>query len=110
MSITHPFVMEELYKEISKMNVQVIFIEVPLLFEGGFEKTFDKIIDVYSSPAIRDNILKNKGISYEDFIQRSNSQINIEEKRKKADFMVYNDGTKKDLLFKVKELLKMMEV
>lgn len=109
MDATHKYVMEALYKKIEKDNSSLIFVEAPLLFEGKLEKTFDKVIDVYESEEVLSQILKNKGFSFEEYQKRIKSQLSKEEKRQKADYIVYNDGTQKDLFVKIKDLLKDME-
>ncbi|MDE6677392.1 MAG: dephospho-CoA kinase, partial [Clostridia bacterium] len=41
-SISHPLIMQRLFAEMEKQPVS--FAEVPLLFEGGFEGSFDAVI------------------------------------------------------------------
>ena len=45
-SIAHPFIMNELKRQIDTQN-GLVFAEVPLLFECGYENLFHKIIVVY---------------------------------------------------------------
>ena len=110
MKITHKYVLEELFTRIEKDLNDIIFVEAPLLFEGNLEKSFDKIITVFESENVLNNILKSKGFTMEDYEKRINSQISKEIKRQKADYIVYNDGTNTDLIPKVKSLLKELEV
>ena len=45
-SIAHRRIMSELYRRMDVASENVVFAEVPLLFEGGYEKAFDKVIVV----------------------------------------------------------------
>jgi len=71
---------------------------VPLLFETGLEKIFDKVI-VVSCPL---NIL-NKRITKRDKIPKAEgklrikSQMDIRNKKRKADYLIINSKTKINL-------------
>ena len=43
-SVSHPLIMECLLKKMEKVNSDLVFAEVPLLFEGHFENLFDKVL------------------------------------------------------------------
>ena len=109
MNATHKYVMQELYSRLKTDDSKMVFVEAPLLYEGKLEKTFDKVIDVYESDEVLDKILKSKGFSMEEYLKRAKSQLPKEEKRQKADYIVYNYDTKEDLFFKIKNLLKELE-
>ena len=108
--ITHKYVIKELYNRIQKENVVVAFIEVPLLFEGGFERSFDKIICVNESDEVLDLLLKNKGYKKEDYLIRNASQLDKNEKIKRSDYVINNDSDLKNLEKQVNVLLEKLEV
>ncbi|MDE6867915.1 MAG: dephospho-CoA kinase [Clostridia bacterium] len=65
--LTHPEIMRKALKQMSGEGAY--FCEVPLLFEGGYEKYFDKVIVVLrdkdervNSVAKRDNIAANEAL------------------------------------------------
>jgi dephospho-CoA kinase len=93
--ILHPLVFEKIHLFLSKSKCQdkIIIIEVPLLFEGGYENFFDKIITVFSQEEKALNRLKKKGIKPLDAVQRLKSQLPIEEKIRRADFIIDNNMT-----------------
>lgn len=108
--ITHKYVMKTLFKEIEREQINIAFIEAPLLFEGKFEKCFDSIIGVNESKEVLETLLKNKGYTKEDYLVRNNSQLNKDEKIKRSDFVIDNNGTVEDLKNKTYEIIKKLEV
>lgn len=104
-SIIHPLVFDEadkIYKQAQKkkLNPLVVF-EVPLLFERGYEKHFDKTILVYCTKEITIKRLIAKGFSKEESLKRIRVQMPLEEKVKKADYIIDNsfsvENTKKQI-------------
>ena len=78
--LAHPLVMERLLKRMKEENSEIVFAEVPLLFEGNFEYLFDEVWVIrrevderIKSVCIRDEISPNNvkariesQIDYED--------------------------------------------
>lgn len=112
-SIIHPYVQQK-RKEIEESILQhdrnaVIIYDVPLLFEKHLENSFDKIIVVYVPKDIQiKRLMKRQNISYDEALNLINLQICIEEKKKKADFVIDNsyslENTKKQVLEVFKKL------
>ncbi len=67
-------------------------VEIPLLFELGLEGTFDAVVCVACSDAVRLNRLENRGLSREQAVARISSQMPISDKVKKSKFVIWNDG------------------
>lgn len=106
-SIIHPQIAEkikELYE--TYKNEKVLFVEIPLLFEAKMENLFDKIVFIYANDDIR---LKRLMIRYNYNIEqaklRLQSQKAQDEKLKKSDFVIYNNGTLEELKQKTEEIL-----
>ena len=98
--IIHPKVMREikaLMKEkLSKNPSVTIIFEIPLLFEAGYEKHFDKVIVVFCKRDIAIRRLLKKGFSKEDALKRMRAQMPVARKKALADFVIdNNDGVKK---------------
>jgi dephospho-CoA kinase len=112
-SIIHPYVQQK-RKEIEESILQqdrnaVIIYDVPLLFEKHLENSFDKIIVVYVPKDIQiKRLMKRQNIAYGEALNLINLQICIEEKKKKADFVIDNsyslENTKKQVLEVFKKL------
>lgn len=109
--IMHP----EIYKEINKKTrgkEDLVFVDIPLLFENedvnkkyGLE--FDEIWLVYVDRETQiKRLMDRDGISREYAEKKINSQISVEEKRKKADVIIDNSGTLEETFAQVEENLK----
>ena len=83
----HPLVKDEIKK------LDNVIVEVPLLFESKMEDIFDKIILVYCNKDEQiKRIMDRNNLTKEDAVNRINSQMDIEEKKKYSDFVIINEG------------------
>ena len=73
----------------------VAVVEVPLLFEAGIEGAFDTTIAVLADEAVRAERASARG--HEGVEGRTGRQLSQEEKAKRADHVIRNDGTLSDL-------------
>ena len=111
-SIMHPEILHVMREQISKYkkNNKIIFVEIQLLFEVQWEKEFDYIllISAKKSTQIR-RILERDKRSENDALNIINSQLPLDEKKKRSDFVIENDGNIQDLERKIDEFLKKIE-
>jgi len=98
--ITHKYIKIEYLKKVETYQQEghsLIFYDVPLLFEAKLQDLFYKIIVVYIPEDLQIKRLVNRdNITRTEAIKIINSQINIEEKRNKADFIIDNSNTKNE--------------
>ena len=110
-SILHPRVrkrIDYLSKEYFKTS-NVVFVEAALIFESKIEKMYDYVVLITSDKNLRmKRSTISKKFSEEDFIKRDSNQMNEESKKKKADFVFTNDGTKDELKQKAMLLLNLL--
>lgn len=104
-ALVFPKVKEEIINLKKMYQQQIIFVEVPLLFEAKLEGLFDKIITVDAFKEIRYQRLKNKGLNMKDILARENRQYGSRYKKKHSDIIINNN---KDLNH-LKRLLKEVE-
>ena len=94
--ITHKYVHIETTKLIEKYrseNHKAVIVEVPLMFESGFDKMCDEIICVVADDNVRvQRIVKRNGISEKDAKNRINNQKNNNFYIEKSTIVVYNNG------------------
>ena len=109
--IMHP----EIYKEINKKTrgkEDLVFVDVPLLFENEdinkkYGLDFDEIWLVYVDRETQiKRLMDRDGISRDYAEKKINSQISVEDKRKKADVIIDNSGTLEETFAQVEENLK----
>ena len=68
--------------------------DIPLLFETGGERRFDKVIVVACSPDTQiARVMARNGLSRADAERRVASQLPIENKVRRADYVIKTDGT-----------------
>jgi dephospho-CoA kinase len=67
-------------------------VEIPLLFEKNLEAEFDLIVCVSSSEMVRLRRLAERGLGETESRARMASQLPLEEKVKRSDVVLFNDG------------------
>ena len=112
-SIMHPEILKVMHKKILECKSEknkIIFVEVQLLFEVQWEKEFDYIllVDAKRDMQVR-RVLERDKRSEEEALNIINSQMSLDEKREKSDFVIENDGNMDDLNKKVDKFLKSLE-
>ncbi len=108
--ITHPEVALEAAREIARyrgQGVSVLIYEVPLLFEAGLESLFDVIITVYVPREVqRERLLRrHPELSPEEAEKRIDSQMPVDEKARRSDYILDNTGTTEELFKQIDELI-----
>ncbi len=110
-SIIHPMVRAGIKNfEAKNLDKKIIFSEVPLLFESGFNKYFDHNICVYCSEKTRIKRAKIRGVKDDELFKKiTKTQLPQEEKKILADFTIdseMNAAEIKEILNGVLESVK----
>lgn len=108
-AIVHPYVFKVIEKEIRKVeqtkSSPFVIHEAALIYESGADEDLDYVIVVDADEDTRiQRVMKRDNVTREKVLQRINSQMPVEEKRTRADFVVKNNGDIKSLERKVKFL------
>ncbi len=107
-AIIHPMVVEKI-NEISGFlfnKNNLVFVEIPLLFESALENLFDYIILVYANENLRiARTVERSKLTEDEIKKRMLYQIPDEEKKDKVDFVIENNSSKQDLENRVKLVL-----
>ena len=74
-----------------------VSVEIPLLFEGHYEKLFDVTVAVWSPQVIRTRRMQERGWSNAEIFEREKAQLDPDKKLELADYGLINTGTLKDL-------------
>jgi len=91
--ITHPLILEEINKQIQEQNNKIIIIDAPLLIEAGVHWIVDKIIVVITTRDTQIKRLKLRNFLSDLQIEaRRDSQLPLEIKSERADYIVDNNG------------------
>lgn len=108
-NIVFPFILAEIKNQISA-HEGIIFLDAPLLFEYNIEYLVNKIIvvDVDRKTQI-ERLTKRDNISKEYALSKINSQLPLEIKKQKADFIIDNNKDENETLKQVDNILKLLE-
>lgn len=86
---------------------QAVIYDVPLLFEKGLQDLFDLTVLVYAPrPVQRARLMTRDGHLEEMANNILNQQLDIEDKKLKADFVIDNSRTEAELTEEVKQFLR----
>lgn len=112
--IVHPYVIGELLarakRDLANRDTAVVLFDVPLLFESGLDQRMDRtILVVCDEPERVRRILERDKISPEQALARIRAQMPEEQKRLRADYILDNNGSTKDLLRQVDALYQLLQ-
>lgn len=96
--ILHPLIFQEMNTWIKQQRDDLVFIEMPLLFEIGAQEHFDSIWCVVTKRSIAlERLTKYRHIDTHEAMKRITMQMSEEKKASLSNIVIYNDGTLKDL-------------
>lgn len=112
-ALIHPVVYAEIEKEyqhVRQAGKYPLFIaEIPLLYELLKQDEFDIVITVTADPSLcQKRFIKQTHQTIKEFEQRMAQQINPEEKAKKSDYVIKNNGSLADLRDQVTKLYSLL--
>lgn len=106
-SIVHPYVVKVIKDEINKCNDNIIFLDIPLLYESHLEYICDKIVVVYVTNQIQlERLIKRNNINIEQANILISNQISIEKKKEMADYVIDNNNDLNELYLNINKFLK----
>ena len=112
--ILHP----EIRKRVSRWIAQqpprsspynMVVVEVPLLFERGYNRVFDGVLCVSAPGGQRRQRLLKRGWDMSEIRLREKAQWSQARKNSKADWIIFNQSGRKDLKYAVNRWLKRFE-
>ncbi len=93
-------------KKEKQKKTRLIFIDIPLLFENNLEKQFNKVISIIASKRVRlKRLKKTRKMSENQFKNITRSQTSDVIRKKKSDYIIYNNSTLKDYKTKINKLI-----
>jgi dephospho-CoA kinase len=108
-AVLHPYIMRAMREEWTRLQKldpgAVIIFDIPLLFEKGFEKDFDIVILVYSTPEMQVQRLINRdGVLRAEAEHTLDMQLPIDSKRISSDYIIENCGDLEQTMRQVEQL------
>lgn len=109
-AITHRHVLSRVKEILSaqkKQDARVVFVDVPLLFESGFDRLCDAVICVVADEDRRiARISERDGIKEDEIRARFRSQLTDEYLTAHCDYVIENNSTTDSLCRRADEILK----
>lgn len=102
---------ESFVKKNIKNKKNLIFVDIPLLFENKLEKNFDKVLCVIAKKKIRrERVLRIKKFTKKTLKKIFKFQVSDKERKARSNIIIYNNDTKKDFIFSLeKALIKLLK-
>ena len=93
-------------KQEKQKKTRLIFIDIPLLFENNLENQFHKVISIIASKPVRlKRLKKTRKMSENQFKNIIRSQTSDIIRKKKSDYVIYNNSTLNDYKIKINKLI-----
>ena len=93
-------------KQEKEKKTRLIFIDIPLLFENNLEKKFYKVISIIASKQLRlKRLKKTRKMTETQFKNIIRSQTSDVIRKKKSDYVIYNNSTLKNYKTKINKLI-----
>ena len=105
-SILHPLVRQHMEETIKEARKSFYVLDVPLLFEAGMQELCDWTVTVVADVEKVVERMTERGFSRENIEQRRKRQMSEEEKIKRADEVVRNNGSLEELSQRAEQILE----
>lgn len=104
-AITHPKIFDEVFFESDNDN-GMVFYEVPLLFEGGYQNLFDEIIVVLRDRDERiKSVMERSSLKEEEVVSRIKGQYNYDISSFTQYYVIHNNVKISNMCDITKEIL-----
>ena len=93
--IVHPRVKKDFCRWLERhANEEIVGMECAILFEAGFDDAVDAVVMVYAPESLRiERAMKRDNATEAQIRARIAAQMNDDEKCKRADYIIYTDGS-----------------
>ena len=109
-SVAHPVLMNrtrDFLVECAEQGVEVVVLEIPLLFESGWEKFVDEVWAAYIPRELQiQRLVSRDKITSQQAVARIISQMPADEICARADVVINNTGNQSYLRKKIRKALK----
>lgn len=111
-AIVHPAVYRAIaagLRGLELLGDPIAVVDVPLLYETGAEKDFDRVVVTACSPETQMARLVARGLTEDAARQRLAAQWPTERKAERADFVIRTDGTFEETNRQIDEILRVLK-
>jgi dephospho-CoA kinase len=112
-NIIHPYVfkrMDQILRQLAASGKSVVIVEVPLLFETGWQNFFDYVFSVVApEPICIKRLAERKQMSIDMASKWMATQIPQEVKAKRSDYVIHNNAGLYELQIQVNRLSEILK-
>lgn len=90
--VIHPMVQDRI-ASLAEQTAEPLYCGIPLLFEAGWESRMAFSVSVWCDPSVQMERLARRGWAEPDIRRRLACQIGMDEKLRRADFAIINNGS-----------------
>ena len=107
--IAHPLIMDKLFEKMQACKEDIVFAEVPLLFEGNYENKFNLVIVIIRKIESRIySIMSRDNTTREEALNRIGSQFDYENDKERLKscnaIIIENNSTIEELKTKIEKI------
>lgn len=94
-----PFIRQEILRQIqANKDYRLVVVDIPLLYEAGYEQYMDQVAVIYIPEEMqKQRLMLRNDLSEAEAALRIASQLSIEKKKVRADIVFDNQGSIEDL-------------
>lgn len=108
-TITHPNIFKEIQLKKNDYEIKkepLVVLDIPLLFEENYDELCSATLLISVSYSVQiERLMRRNSYNLKQAQQRINSQMPLEQKEKRATFIINNDGSELELKNKLANLL-----
>jgi len=106
----HPKIRQQML-EMASQNEQagqsIIVFDIPLLLEGDWKQLVDQVVVVYCPAKLqKQRLMERNHLTAEEAQARMDAQLDIEQKKRLADYVLTNESTREALYRQIDDWLK----
>ncbi|WP_418525435.1 dephospho-CoA kinase [Limosilactobacillus vaginalis] len=110
--VMQPLIRDEIWRQVKnyqKQQIPYVILDAPLLFEENYADECDLVVVVATDHQIQvQRLMKRNSYSQAEAEQRIDSQMPLAEKKRLADIVIDNNGSKEELKRQVAGLIDQM--
>src|SRR3989338_2210809 len=105
-AIIHPYVFKAIDSDLRRIPKGIVILEVPLLFETGFDRRCDMAMAVAPGKRAIVDRLRRLGFEHSEIEARMRAQWTEHRKKRSAGLWISNSGSKQELVRRTKSIWK----
>jgi dephospho-CoA kinase len=109
-AVSQPVIRKAISQVIARNEAKLAIYDLPLLFEQNYEGLFDKTLVIAAPQRLQlARLMARDGLNQAEAEQRLASQLPLSVKIKRADFVIWNDGSQALFTDRLAEFLEKLE-